>query len=246
VADASSPSADQLVGVSEISMSATINSLKPMLTSILNVKERSCRNIALRIQMLVKFNKVYELGYTKVFGKNITQVLKIGSEIENSMFGIRIEARPNQQEKDQIMNAALESMRVGRQGQPLLGYGDYLMVQNFVNLGMTKYARAYIAQKEREAIDRMEQEKQAAIAQQGEQNAQLQQMKGEQEKALFDMEMQKITLQANEERKTLLLKYEQEKELRFGLKEMEMEQKNDENIIKEIAEQEKMNNQVPK
>jgi hypothetical protein len=60
------------------------------------------------------------------------------------------------------------------------------------------------------------------------------------------MEMQKITLQANEERKTLLLKYEQEKELRFGLKEIEMEQKNDENIIKEIAEQEKMNNQVPK
>jgi hypothetical protein len=246
VADASSPSADQLVGVSEISMSATINSLKPMLTSILNVKERSCRNIALRMQMLVKFNKVYELGYTKVFGKNITQVLKIGSEIENSMFGIRIEARPNQQEKDQIMNAALESMRVGRQGQPLLGYGDYLMVQNFVNLGMTKYARAYIAQKEREAMDRMEQEKQAAIAQQGEQNAQLQQMKGEQEKALFDMEMQKITLQANEERATLVLKYEKEMELRFGLKEMEMEQKNDENIIKEIAEQEKMNNQVPK
>ena len=246
VADASSPSADQLVGVSEISMSATINSLKPMLTSILNVKERSCRNIALRIQMLVKFNKVYELGYTKVFGKNITQVLKIGSEIENSMFGIRIEARPNQQEKDQIMNAALESMRVGRQGQPLLGYGDYLMVQNFVNLGMTKYARAYIAQKEREAIDRMEQEKQAAIAQQGEQNAQLQQMKGEQEKALFDMEMQKIVLQGEEERKTLELKYQKEMELRFGLKEMEMEQKNDENIIKEIAEQEKMNNQVPK
>jgi hypothetical protein len=30
-------------------------------------------------------------------------------------------------------------------------------------------------------------------------------------------------------------------ELRFGLKEIEMEQKNDENIIKEIAEQEKMN-----
>jgi hypothetical protein len=60
------------------------------------------------------------------------------------------------------------------------------------------------------------------------------------------MEMQKIVLQGEEERKTLELKYQKEMELRFGLKEMEMEQKNDENIIKEIAEQEKMNNQVPK
>ena len=239
VADASSPVAQQLVGVSEISMQATVTSLKPMFSSILNVKERACRNIALRIQMLIKFNKVYELGYHKVFGKSVTEVLKIGSEVENSMFGIRIEARPNQQEKDQIMQAALESMRVGRQGQPLLGYADYLMVQNFVNLGMTKMARAYIGQKEREAIARMEEEKAMAIEQQGQQNAQLQQMKGEQEAALLQKEMDMIVLKGQQERETLVLKYEKEMQLRFGIEKIKGDQKENEKIVDTIAEQEK-------
>lgn len=239
VADASSPGAQQLVGVSEISMQATVTSLRPMFSSILNVKERACRNIALRIQMLIKFNKVYELGYHKVFGKSVTEVLKIGSEIENSMFGIRIEARPNQQEKDQIMQAALESMRVGRQGQPLLGYADYLMVQNFVNLGMTKMARAYIGQKEREAVAKMEEEKAAAIEQQGQQNAQLQQMKGEQEAALLKKEMDMIVLKGQQERETLVLKYEKEMQLRFGIEKIKGDQKENEKIVDTIAEQEK-------
>ncbi len=239
VADGGSPQSGQLVGVSEISMQAAVTSLRPMLSSILNVKERTCRNVALRIQMLVKFNKVYEIGYIKALGKSATEVLKIGQEVDNAMFNIRIEARPNQLEKDQIIQAAMESMRVGRQGQPLLGYGDFLMVQNFVNLGMTKMARAYVAQKEREAMDKMEQEKQAAIAQQGEQNAQLQQMKGEQEQALFQMEMQKITLQGEEERKTLELKYEKEKELRFGIEEIRAEVKQDEAILAGIVDKEK-------
>jgi hypothetical protein len=119
------------------------------------------------------------------------------------MFGIRIEARPNAEEKQAILNAALESMRVGRQGVPLLGYSDYLMVQDFISKGMTKMARAYIANKEQQMMAKQDQEKQMAIEQQGQQNQMLQQQKGEQDQALFALEMEKIKLENEEKRITL-------------------------------------------
>ena len=203
VADASSPASGQLVGVSEMSLQATSNTLKPMYSAYMTIKERAFRNAALRIQLLVKFNESYELSYFKALGSSITETLKIGAEVNNAMFGIRIEARPNQEEKQTIMNAALESMRVGRQGVPLLGYADYLMVQDFVSKGMIKMARAYIANKEQQAIAKQEQQQQQAIEQQGQQNQALQQQKGEQDKALFALEMEKIKLENEEKRITL-------------------------------------------
>jgi len=182
VADASSPASGQLVGVSELSLQATSNTLKPMYSAYVTIKERAFKNVALRIQLLVKYNESYELSYFKALGSSITETLKIGSEINNAMFGIRIEARPNAEEKQAILNAALESMRVGRQGVPLLSYSDYLMVQDFLSKGMTKMARAYIANKEQQMMAKQEQEKQMAIEQQGQQNQMLQQQKGEQDK----------------------------------------------------------------
>lgn len=235
VADASSPSSEQLVGVSEISMQATTTSLRPMYSAYLTIKERTCRNIALRTQMIIKFSKVYEAGYIRAFGKSITQTLKIGSEVENAMFGIRIEARPNQVEKEQIMNAALESMRVGRNGQPLMQYGDYLMVQNFVNLGMTKMARAYIAQKERETIAKQEEEKAAGIEQQNQVVQQQMQAKAQIDAELLQLEIQKIQAEGEEDRKTLEMEYTYKMEM----KKMELQSKENETLAKSFAESQK-------
>lgn len=235
IADASSPNSEDLVGVSEISMQATTTSLRPMYSAYITIKERTCRNIALRVQMIIRFSKLYELGYVRAFGKSITETLKIGSEVENAMFGIRIEARPNQQEKQQIMAAAEESLRVGRQGQPLLNYSDYLMIQNFVNLGMTKMARAYIAQKERETIAKIEEEKKLNMEQQNQATQQQIQAKAEADAQLVQLDMQKISLQGEEDRKTLEMEYN----YKMQIKQMELEAKADENLMNQIVEQNK-------
>lgn len=203
VADASSPAPDQLVGTSELSLQATSTTLRPMYSAYLTIKERAFRNVALRVQLLVKYNGEYELSYFRALGSEVTQTLKIGAEINNAMFGIRIEARPDQQEKQAILQAAMEAMRVGRQGVPLLSYSDYLIVQDFVSKGMLKMAQAYIASKEQIVMKQQEQEKQAAIEQQGQQNQMLQQQKGEQDQALLTLEMEKIKLENEEKRKTL-------------------------------------------
>ena len=192
IADASSPSNGQLVGVAEMALSATSTTLKPMYSAYLTIKERAVRNAVLRIQLIVKYNGIYELSYHKAMGGAITQTLKIGSEVNNAMFGIRIQARPDQQEKQSIIEAARESMQAGRNGVPLIGYGDYLMVVDFVSRGMTKWARAYIANKEAQTMKRIEEEKAAAIEQQGQQNQMLQQMTAEHEKAMLAGELEKI------------------------------------------------------
>jgi hypothetical protein len=235
IADASSPSTQDLVGVSEISMAATSTSLRPMYSAYITIKERTCKNVALRVQMIIKFSKLYEMGYVRAFGKSITETLKIGSEVENAMFGIRIEARPNQQEKQQIMDAALESLRVGRQGQPLLSNSDYMMIRNFVNLGMTKMAQAYMAQKERETMARMEEEKAAAIEQQNQAVQQQIQAKAEADAQLVQLDMQKITLVEEEKRKTLQMEYG----FKMEIKKMELEAKADENLMNQIVEENK-------
>ena len=207
IADASSPSSGQLVGVAEMSLQATSNTLKPMYSAYITLKERTFRNVALRVQLMVKFSGEYELSYFRALGSAITQTLKIGSEIDNAMFGIRIEARPNAQEKQDIMSAALESMRVGRQGTPLLGYSDYLMVQDFLSKGQIKWAKAYIANKEQQTMKRIEQEKQQAIQMQGQQQQMLQEQKGQQDQILSQMEMDRIKLENEEKRKTLELQH---------------------------------------
>jgi hypothetical protein len=207
VADGASPIADQLVGVSEMSLQATSTTLRPMYSAYITIKERAFRNVALRIQLLVKYNGAYELSYYKALGSEVTQTLKIGAEINNAMFGIRIEAKPDQQEKQALLQAAMEAMRVGRQGVPLLSYSDYLIVQDFVNKGMLKMAQAYIANKEQIVMKQQEQQQQMAIEQQGQQNQMLQQQKGEQDQALVDMEMAKITHENEEKRKTIEMQH---------------------------------------
>jgi surface antigen len=207
VADASSPSSDQLVGVSEISLQATATALKPIYSAYITIKERMCKNVALRIQLIVKFNKSYELSYFKAFGKSITETLKIGSEVNNAMFGIRIEARPSQQEKQQILETAQAALQVGKQGSPLISYGDWMMVQNFVNLGMLKFARAFIAHREQMAQEKMDAKQEEAITLQGQQNKELEMIKSQQAQAALEAELNKIKIEADEKRKTLTLEH---------------------------------------
>lgn len=206
VADGSSPQTDQLVGVTELSMQAAQNTLKPLYYSYLQIKERACKNIAQRIQLIVKHNGMYELGYFKALGKNITETLKIGAEINNAMFGIRIEARPDAAEKQVILQAAQQAMAVGRQGVPLITMSDFLMINTFLQRGMLKFAQAYLAHKEQQTLAQQQQQQQQAIEAQGQQNMMLEQAKAQAAQQALQLQMQLIAMENEEKRKTEYLK----------------------------------------
>jgi hypothetical protein len=241
IADASSPKGEDGLGVSQIAQAATVTALKPLYSAYTTIKERCCQNIALRIQLLVKFNKTYELGYYQVFGKAMTQALKIGSEVNNAMFGIRIEVRPSAAEKAKIEAAAVESMKAGKNGYIGISMSDYLLINNFIEKGMLKFAQAYLSAKENELTAQQEKQKAAAIKQQGDQLAQIEQekAKAQQEKieAETKKELQIIAEQGREDRKSA--------EFTHNLKMREMDRQSQIDEKKELTAgyMEKVNNQ---
>lgn len=207
VADASSPSGEDLVGVSEMAMQATSTALKPMYAGYITIKERVAKNVALRIQLLVKFNGTYELGYYHAIGKPMTQTLKIGAEVNNAMFGIRIQARASGQERQRIYDAAMQSLAVGKSGQVGINMSDYLVITRFIESGMLKLAEAYLAQKERQEKERQEALAQKNIELQGQQQQQLEQMKAAQGQEMAKASMDLLISTEDQKRITLELQH---------------------------------------
>lgn len=188
-ADASKPG--NLVGTTELALQATQTTLKPMYSSYITIKERACRNVVLRIQLMVKFNGEYKLEYDQAIGKPITQVLSIGAEVNNAMFGIRIEAKPTEQEKEAIRAVAMESVKSGKNGYIGISMTDYLMIEQFLSQNMLKMARAYLAAKEAEIQKRKEAEAKANVEQQAAAQEQLQIKKNEGDMAVVQADMYK-------------------------------------------------------
>lgn len=225
IADASSPSGEDLVGVSELAMQATSTALKPMYAGYVTIKERVAKNVALRIQLIVKFNGEYELGYYHAIGKPMTQTLKIGAEINNAMFGIRIQARPSQQEKQRIYDAAMQSVAVGKSGQVGINMSDFFVITRFIESGMLKLAESYLAAKERQEKERQEKVAKENITLQSQEQQKLVQITGEQEKEKRAAEIGMLQMTEEEKRKTLDLQHRHKMEEIRLTKGMEQETK---------------------
>ncbi len=195
VAAAGNPQADDLVGVTELSLQATATALRPLFSQYVSVKERMCQNAALRIQLLVKVNKVYEGQYVMALGAAQTQTLKIGSEINNAMFNIRIQARPSVEEKLQILEAAQVSLQTGRNGQIGISTSDYFTIVRFINQGMLKMAEVYLAFKERKAKEEAEVHAKEMVAEQGKQNLELEKQKAQAAQMLLDQQKANLELE---------------------------------------------------
>lgn len=194
VAAAGNPNPNDLVGTSELSLQASITALQPLFGQYESIKERFCQNATLRIQLLVKINGTYEVGYFQALGISNTQMLKIGSEINNAMFNIRIQARPSAEERREILEAAQVSLQTGRNGQIGITTSDYLVLVNFVNQGMLKMAQVYLAFRERKAQEDAQKIAMQNNQQQIEGNKMLEQQKAQAAKELLQLqqEMKKL------------------------------------------------------
>jgi hypothetical protein len=190
IASAQNPTGEDLVGVSQLAVQATQTTLKPLFSQYLSMKQRMCRNVALRVQLLVRARKYYD-GYYLALGSPVTQALKIGSEINNAMFNIRIMVRPSMEEKAKIDQAATISMQAGRNGQPGITMSDYLTINRFIQQGMLKYAEAYLAYRENVAKKEAQQIAQQNSQQQQDAMIALEQQKEKSQTTLMQMEIQK-------------------------------------------------------
>jgi len=154
IADASDPNPEQSVGGSEIAIAATNNALRPIYSAYLNLKERSAKNISLRLQLLIKHNKEAYKGYMPVIGRIGVQVISVGADVVDADYYIKYEAKPTDKRKESIKEAAIKAMNPDRDGIIGIELPDFLMIERLLESGNLKYAEAYLNYKSKKNKER--------------------------------------------------------------------------------------------
>lgn len=154
IADASAPNPEMSVGGSEMALAATNNALRPIYSAYLNIKERTARNIALRLQLLIKHNGEAYKGYMPVIGKIGVQIISVGADTVDANYYIKYEAKPTDKRKETIKQAAIQAMNPDRDGIIGIELTDYLMIERLLEGGNLKYAEAYLNYKSKKNKER--------------------------------------------------------------------------------------------
>jgi len=154
IADASTPSTEMPVGTSEIALAATNNALRPIYSAYLNLKERTAKNIGLRLQLLIKHDKEAYKGYMPVIGSIGVKVISVGADVVDADYYIKYEAKPTEKRKEVIRQAAIAAMSPDRDGIIGIELPDFLMIERLLESGNLKYAEAYLNHKSKKNKER--------------------------------------------------------------------------------------------
>jgi len=144
IADASTPNPNQSVGGAEMAIAATNNALKPLYSGYVRLKELVARSAAIRIQLLVKYDKTAYEGYIPVVGGAGVKILSIGAEILDTDWEIQIQAKPTQQRKQTILQAATIAMQPDKDGFIGIEIADYMMIERMLEAGNEKLAETML------------------------------------------------------------------------------------------------------
>ena len=154
IADASNPDPNQSVGGSEIAVAATSKALKPIYSGYIRLKELSARSCAIRIQNIVRNDPEAYNVYVPVVGIAGVKLLQFDAENIDADYHIKIQARPTEQRKATILQAAMQAMQPDREGYVGIEYPEFLMVERFLEDGNLKYAEYFLAYRAKKNKDR--------------------------------------------------------------------------------------------
>lgn len=160
IADASQPNPEQSVGGSEMALAATNNALRPIYSGYITIKEKTAKNVSLRLQLLIKHDKEAYTGYMPVLGKLGVQIISVGADVVDADYFIKYEAKPTDKRKAIILQAAQQAMNPDRDGIIGIELADFLMIERYLEGGNLKYAEAFLNYKSKK-----NKEKQKALQQ---------------------------------------------------------------------------------
>jgi hypothetical protein len=137
-------------------MAATNNALRPIYSGYLYIKEHTAKNISLRLQLLIKNDKEAYKGYMPVIGSMGVQVISVGVETVDANYFIKYEAKPTDERKQAIKEAAIKAMNPDRDGIIGIELADFLMIERFLESGSLKYAEAFLNHKSKKNRERQQ------------------------------------------------------------------------------------------
>jgi len=155
VTDASSPDNRQGLGISQLAVSATTNSLKPIYSTYINIYEECFANCTTRVLLSAKFNDGLAWVYDKSIGKTAQAVLKEAAEYGFEAMGIKVHALPTQAEIAAIEQQIQIAMAAGRNGTPAISTSEAFAVKRIISSGGSlKYAEMFLAYCEKKNRER--------------------------------------------------------------------------------------------
>ena len=215
------PNRDTGKAVTEMAVSATSNTLKPIYNQFLYLKKASAKITAWQIQALVTSYSVKDLEdcpYFRALGRaNLIAILTAGN-FPPVVYGFIIEARATDGEKQRILETATAALQSGKNGIPAITYSEYSFILRFLNSGKSiKYLELWMAKKEQERAVAEQKRAEQNIKVQSEEQRKTDQQKSENEKNKVGWEQGKelaiIQAKGEQERATQTEKYILEEKL---------------------------------
>ncbi len=132
------------LGIAELQEAQANRVLKPMISSLKALKERTAHGMLFRLQIALKHNKDVYNGYYPVVGSSMLQAIKITSDITAENFGLKLIAKPNQQEILDMMNKAEQMAAPGKNGEAGITMSELFTVKRALYGGKPKLAQQYL------------------------------------------------------------------------------------------------------
>jgi hypothetical protein len=209
IADASNPDPNQPVGTAEMAIAATNNALKPIYAGYIRLKELVARAAAIRIQLLVRHDKKAYEGYIPVVGGAGVKILSIGTEILDADWEIQIQAKPTQQRKQLILEAAMKAMQPDKDGFTGIEESDFMMIERLLEAGNEKLAEIMLSYRSKKNKDR--------------------QLKIQRENMELDTQNEQKTAQVKGEQLRETAKFESDLQIEQDTNKLDLEDRNAEN-----------------
>lgn len=189
--DASTPDPRTLTTTAKLAAQSTNNALYGIFEADRYLFESLCEGVFLRLQTIARKNNtnLYEMG----LGKNTLRFLKLSPNVSNHEFGIKIEMKPDDEEKLRF----LQRMEIYAQ-QGMLEPEDQILIEGTDNLKMAQHLLAYkVKKRKREAIEmaQMQQEQNAQVQMQAAQAAEQAKQQTLQLEYQLKMQLEQMKLQ---------------------------------------------------
>lgn len=122
---------------------STNDALQPLYSGYIACKEHAANTAACRIQMAVKYNPEAYEAYMPVLGKSQLELMKISKDVVPASYGIKVEVKPTQVYINNVLTAATEALKPGRDGEKIT-FPDWLLISRMAMSGSIKQAEALL------------------------------------------------------------------------------------------------------
>lgn len=233
--DSSNPNPKQLVGTATMALEAAENSLYPLISGFIYLKEKTAVDIGSKLQLLSQYGMIE--GYANAIGTTEVKYIQINESLSNVKYGIKFERMPTEQEKQNLMVAAEKALTNGlSQLDGGIEFNDYMYIVRMVESGVNlKLVEAVMQKRIKEKKDKDQQFK--LQAQQAQAQAQAEAAKAIEEEKRKTMELSTEQAKMLEEWKATqkIRVYQELYPLKIGEQDNQAQHKMNQDIAKNIA-----------